>query len=146
MQRIGPKDPMVGLVIPEPNDREGALDMSSGIFKVIASFETSNGRPLTGAKYSVALRDKDRFFDDKLGETALDSEGVAEFIVSAVDILSFDSLGETTPDLYFIVKESGKDIFRSEVFDEVDFEAKDPVTGRPKGLTKSFGPFRVPDK
>ena len=120
--------------------------MSAGIFKVIASFETFNGRPLTGAKYSVSLRDKDRFFDDKLGETALDGEGVAEFLVSAVDILSFDSVGETTPDLYFVVKQSGKEIFRSEVFDDVDFETKDPVTGQPDGLTKSFGPFQVPHK
>ena len=120
--------------------------MSSGIFKVIASFKSADGSPLAGAQYSVALRDKDRFLDDKLGEAALNSDGIAEFMVYAVDILSFDSVGETTPDLYFVVKENGKEIFRSEVFDQVDFEANDAVTGRPKGLTKSFGPFQVPEK
>ena len=117
--------------------------MSSGIFKVIASFQRSDGEPLTGPQYSISLRDKDRFFDDKLGESGLDADGVAEFIIYAVDILSFDSAGEKTPDLYFIVREDGKEIFRSEVFDEIDFEAADPVTGRPDGLTKSFGPFRL---
>lgn len=120
--------------------------MSSGIFKVFASFQTANGSPLTGDQFSVALRDKDRYFDDKLGEAILGNNGIAEFIVSAVDILSIDSVGEKTPDLYFVVKENGEEIFRSEVFDEVDFEADDPVTGRPDGLTKSFGPFQVPTK
>ena len=120
--------------------------MSSGIFKVIANFETSDGVPLAGSEYSVALRDKDRFFDDKLGEAGLNSEGTAEFMVFAVDILSFDSAGETTPDLYFVVNKNGEEIFRSEVFDEVDFEVEDPVTGRSKSLTKAFGPFQVPDR
>ena len=117
--------------------------MSSGLFKVIASFQTASGQPLCGAQYSVALRDQDRYFDDRLGESALNNEGVAEFLISAADILSFDSIGEKTPDLYFIVNENGKEIFRSEVFQQVDFEAKDPVTGRAKGLTQSFGPFRI---
>ena len=59
------------------------------------------------------------------------------------DILSFDSMGERTPDLYFVVRKHGKEVFRSEVVAEVDFEVDDPVTGRPKGLTKKFGPFEV---
>ena len=29
------------------------------------------------------------------------------------------------------------------LFQEVDFEVEVPVTGRPKGLTKKFGPFAV---
>ena len=66
-----------------------------------------------------------------------------EFLVTGADILSIDSAGETTPDLYFVVRRGGKEIFRSEVFAEVDFQEKDPVTGRAKGLTKAFGPFRV---
>lgn len=118
-------------------------DMAVGIFKVIAEFTDSAGNPLSGDDYSVALLDEDKFFDDKLGESSLSPEGVADFIVSAADILSFDSAGERTPDLYFIVRKNGSEIFRSEVFDEVDFEVPDPVTGRPKGLTRKFGPFQV---
>ena len=70
--------------------------MSSGIFKVIGKFTDEDGYPLTGGDYEVALRDKDRYFDDKLGTSALSPEGEAEFLVNAADILSIDSAGETT--------------------------------------------------
>ncbi len=117
--------------------------MSSGLFKVIAEFKSPDGTPLTGREYSVALLDEDRFFDDKLGDAALNPNGEAEFLVTAADILSFDSRGERTPDLYFVVRKDGEQVFRSDVFDEVDFEIEDPVTGRAKGLTQTFGPFVV---
>ena len=117
--------------------------MSAGIFKVNAEFTDVDGDPLHGEIYSVALLDKDRFFDEKLGEVRLSVDGVAEFLITAADILSFDSIGERTPDLYFVVRKDGDEIYRSEVFDDVDFEANDPVTGRPKGLTRKFGPFQV---
>lgn len=118
--------------------------MSSEIFKVNASFQTANGDPLTGDEYSVGLRDEDRFFDDKLGVSKLSPAGAAEFLIFAADILSFDSAGERTPDLYFVVEKGGEEVFRSEVFPEVNFDVKDAVTKRAKGLTKSFGPFRLP--
>jgi hypothetical protein len=117
--------------------------MTSGIFKVIGKFTDTNGNPLTGDAYEVALLDEDKFFDDKLGTSALSADGEAEFLITAADILSIDSISETTPDLYFVVRQEGKEIFRSEVFSEVDFEAADPVTGRGKNLTRSFGPFEV---
>lgn len=117
--------------------------MSSEMFKVIATFTDAHGKPLAGDEYSVTLLDEDRFFDDKLGESTLRAEGAAEFLVAVADILSFDSSGERTPDLYFVVRKAGKEVFRSAVFDEVDFDVTDPVTGRKKGLTKSFGPFAV---
>ena len=117
--------------------------MSSGIFKVIGKFTDEGGYPLTGSEYEVALLDEDKYFDDKLGTATLSPEGEAEFLVTSADILSIDSAGETTPDLYFVVRKGGKEIFRSEVFAEVDFHEKDPVTGRAKGLTRAFGPFRV---
>ena len=118
--------------------------MPAEIFKVIATFTDENGVPLTGGDYSVVVMDDDKFFDDKLGAEPLGPDGKAEFLISVADILSFDSAGERTPDLYFVVKKGGKEVFRSEVFAEVDFDAKDPVTGRPKGVTKAFGPFAVP--
>lgn len=117
--------------------------MALGLYKVIAQFKDASGGPLCGESYTVFLLDEDRFFDDKLGASPLSADGDAEFLVSAADILSFDSAGERTPDLYFVVRQDGDEIFRSEVFREVDFEAKDPVTDRPKGLTKRFGPFTV---
>ena len=59
------------------------------------------------------------------------------------DIKSFDSIDERTPDIYFVVTKNDQEIFRSEVFREVDFEEIDEVTGRPDGLTKTFGPFQL---
>ena len=117
--------------------------MSAGIFRVIASFQTVDGNPLTGEEFSVSLRDKDRFFDDKLGSSRLDTKGNAEFIIFVADIISIDSPAERTPDLYFVVYKDGEEIFRSDTIHEVDFEVRDVVTGRAKGLTKTFGPFQV---
>ena len=114
------------------------------MFKVIATFTDESGQPLTGSDYSVVVMDDDKFFDDKLGARPLGPDGTVEFLIAVADILSIDSAGERTPDLYFVVRKDGKEVFRSDVFEEVDFDAKDPVTGRPKGLTKTFGPFVVP--
>jgi hypothetical protein len=117
--------------------------MPAEMFKVIATFVNAAGEPLTGDEYRVLLRDRDRFFDDKLGASKLDTSGTAEFLIFTVDILSFDSVGERTPDLYFIVERNGREVHRTRVFDDVDFDIDDPVTGRPKSLTRTFGPFSV---
>ena len=117
--------------------------MPADLFKVIARFEDAAGNPLGGDDYEVRLLDKDHFFDDKLGVTALDASGRAEFLVSVADIVSIDSPDERTPDIYFSLSKGGDEIFVSDVFAEVTFDGPDPVTGRPKGLTKEFGPFRV---
>lgn len=117
--------------------------MSSEIFKVIASFETQDRKPLTGDEYSVRLCDEDKFFDDKLGTSRLDGAGRAEFLIFVADIISIDSPNERTPDLYFVIYENGDEFFRTETIHEVNFEARDAVTGRTKGLTKALGPFSV---
>ena len=117
--------------------------MTADLFKVIARFENAEGRPFFGSEYEVSLLDKDRLFDDKLGATTISEDGTAEFLFSAADILSVDSPGERTPDIYFLITENGNEVFRSEVFPEVSFDATNPVTGRQDNLTKEFGPFRV---
>lgn len=117
--------------------------MSSSLFKVIATFEDTNGNPITGSEYSVRLYDEDRFFDDKLGKAKLDINGRVEFLISVADIKSIDSLNERTPDLYFVMEKNGTEIFRSTTIPDVDFEAENPVTGRQQDLTQSFGPFRI---
>ena len=117
--------------------------MTADLFRVIARFENAEGRPFFGSEYEVSLLDKDRLFDDKLGATSLSADGTAEFMFSVADIFSIDSLGERTPDIYFVVTENGNEVFRSEIFAEVDFDATDPVTGRKDNLTREFGPFRV---
>ena len=117
--------------------------MTADLFRVIARFENAEGRPFFGSEYEVSLLDKDRVFDDKLGAASISEDGTAEFTFSAADIVSVDSMGERTPDIYFVIKENGNEVWRSEVFDEVDFDATDPVTGRRDNLTREFGPFRV---
>ena len=119
--------------------------MSAEIFRVIAGFQDSSGNPLTGSEYAITLMDEDRFFDGKLDESILDPEGHANFMIATADILSLDSMGERTPDLYFIVKKEGKEIFRTDVIPNVDFDVEDPVTGRTNAITRNFGPFRLPD-
>ena len=118
--------------------------MPAEIFKVITSFQDADGRPLSGSEYSVTLMDEDRFFDDKLNDSALDPKGNAEFMIYAADIVSIDSMDERTPDLYFIVKKGGKEIFRTDVIPNVDFDAEDPITGRANSTTQTFGPYRLP--
>ena len=63
----------------------------------------------------------------------------SEYEVSLLDKdrLFDDKLGATT------IREDGNEVFRSEVFPEVSFDATDPVTGRQDNLTREFGPFRV---
>ncbi len=117
--------------------------MTADLFRVIARFENAEGGPFFGSEYEVSLLDKDRLFDDKLGATSLSTDGTAEFMFSVADVFSIDSLGERTPDIYFVITENGNEVFRSEVFNEVDFDATDPVTGRRDNLTREFGPFRV---
>lgn len=117
--------------------------MPADMFKVVARFQDADGNPLRGADFTVKLLDEDRFFDDKLGSSPLDDDGVAEFVIPVADIVSFDSPGERTPDIYFIVTKDGREVFRSEAVAEVNFDATNPVTGRSDALTKAFGPFRV---
>ena len=117
--------------------------MPADLFKVIARFEDAEGRPFFGSEYKVSLLDKDRLFDDKLGSASLNKDGTAEFLFSAADIVSIDSIGERTPDIYFVITENDNEVFRSEIFPEVDFDTPDPVTGRQDDATKEFGPFRV---
>ncbi len=117
--------------------------MTADLFRVIARFENAEGRPFFGSEYEVALLDQDRLFDDKLGTSSINEDGTAEFLFSVADVLSVDSIGERLPDIYFVITENGNEVFRSEVFPEVNFDATNPVTGRADSLTKEFGPFRV---
>jgi hypothetical protein len=117
--------------------------MPADLFKVIARFEDAEGRPFFGSEYKVTLLDKDRLFDDKLGSTSLNKDGTAEFLFSAADILSIDSMDERTPDIYFLITENDNEVFRSEIFPDVNFDMADPVTGQQDDATREFGPFRV---
>jgi hypothetical protein len=116
---------------------------TSGLFCAIVKFEDSMGNPLSGDGWSVDARDQDMFLDDCLGSSGLDENGKARILISVADIMSPDSVGERTPDLYFTLYRNEREIFRSEVIEDVDFESLDPVSGDPVKITREFGPYRV---
>jgi hypothetical protein len=78
--------------------------------------------PLTGDMYKVRLFDKDSFDDDYLGESGLDTNGVAHISFTHD---AFDDLAgiEDRPDFYFVVVKNDVQIFQSKVMEEIDLEA-----------------------
>jgi hypothetical protein len=117
---------------------------SSGLFRAIVHFENARGEPLRGRDWKVSVRDADPLADDELGTATLDERGGAQILIAVADILSLDSPGERTPDLYFVLYHYGREVFRSQIMQDVDFEALDPVSGEPNQLTRDFGTLRVP--
>ena len=64
--------------------------------------------------------------------------------VKVLNTLKFAiDLEEGMPDLYFSLRLRGREVFRSEVEIDVDFESLDPVSGDPVRITREFGPYRV---
>lgn len=118
-------------------------DATSGLFKAIVQFTNGDGMPLTGPGWEVAAYDEDPLRDQCLGRAALDDRGRAHFLFSVSDIKSLDSPGERTPDLYFVLTYKGNEIYRSEVIDDVDFEAMNRVSGETASVTRIFGPYAV---
>ena len=116
---------------------------TSGLFCAIVKFTDETGRPLAGNGWKTAARDQDALIDDCLGEAGLDERGEARILISVADIMSIDSPGERTPDLYFTLYRDGTEVFRTEVVEDVDFESLDPVSGDPVRITREFGPYRV---
>ena len=75
--------------------------------------------PITSKDYSVRLFDKDVFNDDFLGESSLDAEGRATFIITEQHFKGFAKLDEK-PDFYFVVYKNKKEIFKSRVMKNLD--------------------------
>lgn len=78
-----------------------------------------NDEPVTGDEYNVRLFDKDIFNDDFLGESSLDWDGRAKFIITEKDFAGFAKLDEK-PDFYFVVYKNKKPIFKSRVMKNLD--------------------------
>lgn len=116
---------------------------TSGLFRAIVGFVDQDGNPLTGEGWQAGLSDRDLLADDCLGEVGLDDQGQATFLLSVADIKSVDSPDERRPDLYFTLFRDGREVFRSEVIEDVDFEALHTVTGDPSRITREFGPYTV---
>ncbi len=118
-------------------------EKTSGLFQVIVRFTNMRGEPLAGRDWKVAVMDEDPMDDDELGKATLNDEGEARLLLSMSDVLSIDSPGERKPDLYFVLYHYDREVYRSSVWRDVDFEALDPVTGEADQLTRDFGTLKV---
>lgn len=78
-----------------------------------------NDEPISGKEYSVRLFDKDTFNDDFLGESPLDEDGRAKFIITEKHFAGFAKLDDK-PDFYFVVYKNKKEIFKSRVMKNLD--------------------------
>ena len=116
---------------------------TSGLFCAIAKFTDESGNPLAGDGWTATVSDQDILLDDCLGKAKLDKEGRATFLLTVADIMSLDSPGERNPDLYFTLLKDGKEVFRSNVSEDVDFESLHQVSGDAMDITREFGPFVI---
>jgi hypothetical protein len=78
-----------------------------------------NDEPVTGNEYVVRLYDKDVFNDDYLGQSSLNTKGIAKFIITEKHFAGFAGLDEK-PDFYFVVYKNEKEIFKSRVMKNLD--------------------------
>ena len=81
-----------------------------------------NDEPVTGKEYTVRLFDKDVFNDDYLGESSLNEDGLATFIITEQHFKGFAKLDDK-PDFYFVVLKHKQQIFKTIVMDDVDLAA-----------------------
>ena len=75
--------------------------------------------PLSGDAYKLRLYDKDMIGADYLGESGLDTNGMARIRFSHSAFGEWDSL-EEYPDFYFILYKEEAEIFRSGVMEDTD--------------------------
>ena len=116
---------------------------TSGLFRAIVQFLDPHGQPLTGSQWQARILDRDILLDDRLGRSSLDEHGKASFLIPVSDIMSGDSPGERDPDLYFRLFLDEREVFRSEVIEDVDFESLDEVSGEPTQISREFGPYVI---
>jgi len=130
--------------MPEKEPEEGAEELRPKfqLVKVWARFlRRSDGEPLSGGQYSVKLYDEDVLIDDKLGESRLDDHGRVQLLFDLADVSSSDF--DLRPDLYLIVFDGEREIYRSPVRWNIDFLQRDPVTNQRDQLTQDLGTFDV---
>lgn len=118
-----------------------SLSKEPQIEVMIRIIAKGNDLPLTGDAYKVRLFDKDVFDDDYIGESGLDSNGVAKikFTHSAFgDLANFDD----RPDFYFVVVKDGQQIFQSVVMEDIDLVAVEQYQ-KGEGEVINIGTFLV---
>lgn len=74
-----------------------------------------SGRALSGEGLTVRFCDRDPIKDDVLGESLLSPDGLAEVVTTTGSFHSGFSFGERTPDLYCVVCDHGRPVYRTRV-------------------------------
>ena len=95
-----------------------ALNKEMNIEVKVRLIGKGNDEPISGNEYSVRLYDQDVFNDD-LGESAPDEEGVAKFLFSQGDFSKPVNVDDK-PDFYFVVYKNKQIIFKSKVMSNLD--------------------------
>jgi hypothetical protein len=101
------------------------------------------GEPLQSHQHSVRLYDLDMLRDDLLGDGGFIEHGVVEVLISLGTEDSWDSPGERMPDLYMVLYEGAREIYRTPVTFNVAMPLKELFTQQVAGLL-DLGVFRVP--
>ncbi|MBC8111792.1 MAG: hypothetical protein H7Y04_12090 [Verrucomicrobia bacterium] len=113
------------------------------LLTVTAKFmHKETGNPVRGVSFLAKLYDKDIFEDDFLGECEPDENGQVSFTFNPEIFADLDSLMEKEPDLYCVLFEDSKLIFRTKLIPDLaipqnaDFNAN-------SGQTYDLGTFIV---
>ena len=101
----------------------------SRFIRVRARFvDGKTGEPLAGAGRSVRLCDLDLLRDDLLGEGAFIAPGVVEVVFSLGAAASPDSPREDRPDLYLVLYEGLREVYRTPVAFDVEMPVRELFT------------------
>lgn len=117
--------------------------MLESIGRVTARFvRKADGQPVSGVtgRYVVKVYDRDVFKDDQMGEPRLDADGRVRCTFDLRDAMSRDSPAETKPDIYLVLYEGDREVFRTPVFSDLDFTRKDEAGA---AVTHDLGTFQV---
>lgn len=114
------------------------------IYKLIARFvHHEDGKPFSGERFTVRFFDRDAIKDDLLGESSLSSSGEASILTTTGSFgVGGPLAAERRPDLYCVVCEDGKPIFRTPVSWNVPVQEPHKVS-KQATHTHDIGTFRV---
>jgi hypothetical protein len=103
--------------------------MKTTYVRVIAKLHCREADPQSLIGRRICLFDADALNDDFLSMSAVEEDGTAGFLFDLSSSRSLDSVFESKPDLYCVVKDvEGKVLYRSDIHKNVDFLTVDPVS------------------
>ena len=113
------------------------------LIRIHAKFlEKGTGDPITGDEFMVKFYDKDVFDDDFLGEDYPDENGEVLILIDPEHAKSWDSPGETKPDLYFVLFEYDRPVYTSRVVEALDVLSEGDFNSV-EGASFDFGTFLI---